>query len=234
MKHKNPTGVKTAGSVKSADKNTGNRYKKQTLSKNKSDTGNSAVKGNKMKHNKKKYKHRKTTGVQGIGTGKSPDNNSSETNNIQPVILEEVLRPRNILVDYDTNLDDLYQDMLDESYEKTPRAISMYVVDAREFLLEEVEGLSKMINKRNLIVNLNALDCIDFTGLALFALCVTGEVYFPYNTDIHMESLIPIPENELKRISKKISKRIGVEAKLVSRLYNQKSIVEPNVIFPEY
>jgi len=187
-----------------------------------------------MKINKKKYKLRKTTSVKATSSGQSPENISGETNNIQPVISEEGLRPRNILIDYDTNLKDLYQELLKESYKDNPREIRMYVVDARNFSLEVIEKISEMINKRKLKVNLDAINCIDFTGLALFGLCVTGEVYFPNNTDIHMESINPIPKNELNRISKKISERTGVEATVVSELYNQKAIVEPVNIFPDF
>lgn len=180
-----------------------------------------------------KNKLKKSYGVKATGSGQSAENNTGNINSDQPVRLEEYSKPRNILIDYDTNADDLYQDLLEESYEKTPRDITMYVVDAKEFSLEDIENLSEMINKRNLIVNLYAVKCIDFTGFALFGLCVTGEVNFSANTDIHMESLNSIPKNELDRISKKISERIDVEANVVSELYNQKAIVEPGVIFPD-
>ena len=180
-----------------------------------------------------KKKLKKSSGVKATGSGQSAENNTGNINSDQPVRLEEYSKPRNILIDYDTNADDLYQDLLEESYEKTPRDITMYVVDAKEFSLEDIENLSEMINKRNLIVNLYAVKCIDFTGFALFGLCVTGEVNFSANTDIHMESLNSIPKNELDRISKKISERIDVEANVVSELYNQKAIVEPGVLFPD-
>lgn len=180
-----------------------------------------------------KKKLKKSSGVKATGSGQSAENNTGNINSDQPVRLEEYSKPRNILIDYDTNADDLYQDLLEESYEKTPRDITMYVVDAKEFSLEDIENLSEMINKRNLIINLYAVKCIDFTGFALFGLCVTGEVYFSANTDIHMESLNSIPKNELDRISKKISERIDVEANVVSVLYNQKAIVEPGVLFPD-
>ncbi len=180
-----------------------------------------------------KKKLKKSSGVKATGSGQSAENNTGNINSDQPVRLEEYSKPRNILIDYDTNADDLYQDLLEESYGKTPRDITMYVVDAKEFSLEDIENLSEMINKRNLIVNLYAVKCIDFTGFALFGLCVTGEVNFSANTDIHMESLNSIPKNELDRISKKISERIDVEANVVSELYNQKAIVEPGVLFPD-
>jgi hypothetical protein len=176
----------------------------------------------------------KTNGVNGAGSGKSPENNSGETNNILPVKQEEDLKPRNMLIDYDTNMDELYQDLLEESNKRDPRETTMYVVDARDFSFEEIENLSEVINKKKLIVNLTAVSCMDFTEATLFALCVTGEVNFPKDTHIHMESINPITKNELKRISKKISKRTGVEANVVSELYNQKAIVEPSAIFPDY
>ena len=180
-----------------------------------------------------KKKLKKRSGVKASGSGQSSENNTDNINNDQPVRLEEYSKPRNMLIDYDTIKEDLYQDLLEESYKKTSREISMYVVDAREFSLEDIESLSKIINKRKLKVNLIAVRCIDFTELTLFALCVTGEVYFPKDTDIHMESINPIPKNVLKRISKKISKRIGVKAKVISKFYNDKAIVNPWDLFIE-
>ena len=94
-----------------------------------------------------KKKLKKSSGVKATGSGQSAENNTGNINSDQPVRLEEYSKPRNILIDYDTNADDLYQDLLEESYGKTPRDITMYVVDAKEFSLEDIENLSEMINK---------------------------------------------------------------------------------------
>jgi len=180
-----------------------------------------------------KHKNEKNTGVKDPGTGKSPENNSGETNNIQPIIPEEDLCSREIFIDYDTNINDLYEDLLEESYKVNPREITMSIFNARELSFEDIENLSEMIHKRKLKVNLHAEESLDFTELTLCALCVTGKRWFSYNTFLNMESIHSITKNELERISKKISKRTGVEANVVSELYNRKAFIEAWVIFSD-
>lgn len=173
----------------------------------------------------------KKTGLKAAVNGRSTENNTENIYKNEIEIQEEDLRPRNILIDYDTYIKDLRQDLLQESYEITPREITMYVVDAREISIKDIESLSKMINNRNLIVNLFSVGNIDFTELTLFGLCVTGEVNFSDGSLINMDSLTSIPKDVLKRIAKKISKRTGVEAKTLIKFYKNKATVCPCEIF---
>jgi len=180
-----------------------------------------------------KKKHKKSSGVKASGSGQSAENNTDKLSDFPVIEPGENKIVRNIVIYNDTDINDLQQQVIDESHELEPRDIMYHVICAKQFPLKKIEDLGKTISKSNLIVDVNAVGKIDFIEFAFFALCVTGKVNFLEGCKIEMNSLSPIPKNVLKRISKKISKRTGVDAKVISKFYKDKAIVDPWDLFSE-
>jgi len=180
-----------------------------------------------------KKNNKKKAGLKSACSDMSAENNTDCIKNAPVKENGENKIVRNFIIYSDTDIYELGQEIIMESYKKDPKDFSLHVICAKQYTLNEIKDLGKTIYNSNLTVNVYATGNIDFIGFAFFALCVTGDVYFLEGSKIEMSSLTSIPKSELKRISKKISKRIGVKAKVISKFYNDKAIVDPWDLFIE-
>jgi len=148
-----------------------------------------------MKHNKKKYKHRKTTGVKASGSGMSEENNSDTGNSI--------------LISEDTDLDQLGIDLIAESKKNNTKLKQLMINNAKTFKIPEIEKLGKIIKNIPLKVNTFVLEDTDMTGLTFALLCSNDSIFISAEVKTTMDTLEPLSDDELMRISEIIAKFTG-------------------------
>jgi hypothetical protein len=219
--HFKKTGSKSTDSAQPAENNTGKSTIKHTLLINKSDTGNGVKKGEKMKHNKKKYKHKKPTVVKGSGSGKSAGN-----------ITDKNLK-QHFNITKETNIEDLKQDLLRESKKNDPHPILILLFDGRNLSIKEIEKLGDFLKQNNIEVTIRPTGDNDFTELAFIIFCNSKHIFFSEETKIYMSSNSTITQVELEEIAKRMSAVMVCDEKELVKYYNQNAIIDPDVIFEE-
>jgi len=189
-----------------------------------------------MKRNKKKHKHRKTTGVQGIGSGQPAENNSSNSFKKQTESKNKSDTGNSarkgekmkytILICKDTDLDQVGNDLIAESNKDNPRLTQLMINNASTFKIQEMEKLGAIMAHIPLVVNIHILKEIDIRELAFTLICHNNDIIIPNGIKINMDSLEPMTDQELSIIVENIANLTKKDAKEIMKYYMNKDKIE--------
>jgi hypothetical protein len=193
-----------------------------------------------MKHNKKKHKHRNTTGVQGIGSGQSPDKNKDDSSKKQNssndslvALAGKQLKVRTFLLSDDTDLNDLGKEIIAESNKDNPKNVNLIIGNAKNFKIADIEKLRSIILSIHIDINVQAINNIDFTELLVLMFLNNGSLSISKGCNISMDSVVPISSTDLERISKMLAEFSSKDADEISNYYKNKAVIEPDEILYE-
>ncbi|MBK6536864.1 MAG: hypothetical protein IPG09_03495 [Ignavibacteria bacterium] len=93
--------------------------------------------------------------------------------------------------------------------------------------------MGKIIKNLPIKVNTFVLEDMDMTELAFTLLCSNNSIFITAEVITTMDTLEPLSDDELKRISEIIAKFTGKDAEEILKYYKNKDIIDLNMILKE-
>ena len=121
---------------------------------------------------------------------------------------------------------------LDKLNTRDPEIIRLLIEDAKTFKVDEIEKLSSIISKIPTIITVEIKRDMDFTELLFLMLCHNFYSVIPKRLKISMSSQTPISNTDLERISKKLEKKVMIDADEISDYYKKKAVIFTDKILP--
>jgi hypothetical protein len=187
-------------------------------------------------------KVKSTDGLQ-AGSGQSAENNSGSSSKKQKLskiksdtgngVMKGIKMKMTILISKDTDLDKLGKDLITESNTDNPKPTQLMINNARTFKIDKIEKLGKIIANIPLEVDTHALEDIDIKEFIFTLVCHNNDMVIPPGVKINMDSIEPISDEELKRISEIIANLTGKDVEEILEYYKNKDVIDPRTILHE-
>ena len=185
----------------------------------------------KNKNTGKKTAGKKTTGNKSSGVNSSIEQTTTDTGIIIP-FMESLYGIKTFRINSYTKLTKLGKDLINKSKKGDPEIIRLLIEDAKTFKVDEIEKLSSIISKIPTIITVEIKRDMDFTELLFLMLCHNFYSVIPKRLKISMSSQTPISNTDLERISKKLEKKVMIDADEISDYYKKKAVIFTDKILP--
>jgi len=179
----------------------------------------------------KKTAGKKTTGNKSSGVNSSIEQTTTDTGIIIP-FMESLYGIKTFRINSYTKLTKLGKDLINKSKKGDPEIIRLLIEDAKTFKVDEIEKLSSIISKIPTIITVEIKRDMDFTELLFLMLCHNFYSVIPKRLKISMSSQTPISNTDLERISKKLEKKVMIDADEISDYYKKKAVIFTDKILP--